>query len=77
MATAGIVDCSPYGLVCTECNELLIAPNRSEYVSESQVRHLWSCETCGHKIDVHVGLRVSITRNPSKSVRVRPVSLVA
>lgn len=25
MATAGIVVCSPYGMTCTECNELVIA----------------------------------------------------
>ncbi len=29
MATAGIVVCSPYGITCTECNELVIAPRSS------------------------------------------------
>jgi hypothetical protein len=48
MAAAGIVDCSPYGMACTECNELVIAPEWSEYVGKHEVRHFWSCENCGH-----------------------------
>jgi uncharacterized protein with PIN domain len=52
MATAGIVDCSPYGMACTECNELVIAPEWSEYVGKRKVRHFWSCENCGHEIEM-------------------------
>jgi DNA-directed RNA polymerase subunit RPC12/RpoP len=60
MATARIVNCSPYGLVCSECDNLVIAPDWSEYVGEREVRHFWSCETCGHKIHTKVRhLRVS------------------
>ena len=47
MATAGIVVCSPYGMTCTECNELVIAPRSSAHVSNHEVRHFWSCENCG------------------------------
>jgi len=32
-----------------QCNGRLIAPNRSEYVSERHVRHSWSCESCGQE----------------------------
>ena len=77
MATTGIVNCSPYGLACTECNELVIAPRWSQYVGKREVRHFWSCENCGHEIELLVDLRISATSKPSNSVRVRPVSLVA
>ncbi len=76
MATTGIV-CSPYGLTCTECKELVIAPRWSQYAGKSEVRHFWSCENCGHEIEMMVDLRISATSKPSNSIRVRPVSLVA
>jgi hypothetical protein len=28
----------PYGIACAECNDRLIAPNRSEYLSEHHIR---------------------------------------
>src|SRR5262245_25685066 len=49
MATARIVVCSSYGIACTECKELVFAPNRSRYVDRNEVRHLWTCEDCGHE----------------------------
>jgi transcription elongation factor Elf1 len=54
MTTAGIVGCSPYGMACTECNELVIAPEWSGYVGKHEVRHFWSCENCGHEIEMLV-----------------------
>jgi len=36
MATTGIDICSPYGMTCTECNDLLVAPKWSAYVSERE-----------------------------------------
>jgi len=39
MATTGIDICSPYGMACTECNDLLVAPKWSAYVSKREVRH--------------------------------------
>jgi ribosomal protein L37AE/L43A len=41
--------CPPYGVGCEKCDARLIAPIWSEYVSESLVRHFWSCESCGHQ----------------------------
>ena len=43
-----------YGIVCPMCNDLLIAPYWSAYVSEYEVRHFWCCENCGHPVDTHV-----------------------
>jgi RNase P subunit RPR2 len=67
VATAGIVNCSPYGMACTECKELVIAPEWSVHVSKREVRHFWRCENCGHAIEMAVNLRFD-TSSPSKSV---------
>jgi transcription elongation factor Elf1 len=44
----------PYGIACPECNDPLIAPSGSEYVSEQEIRHFWSCENCGHQVEMVV-----------------------
>jgi DNA-directed RNA polymerase subunit RPC12/RpoP len=77
MATAGIVNCSPYGMACTECNELVIAPALSEYVGSREIRHFWSCENCGHKIEMKVDLRISAETKLAKRTGLRPTALVA
>lgn len=77
MRTAGIVDCSPYGLVCTECDELVIAPELSEYVGKREVRHFWCCENCGHKLEMMVDLRVGATSKSTKRTGIHPIALVA
>ena len=61
MATIGIDICSPYGMACTECNDLLVAPKWSAYVSKREVRHFWSCENCGHEISTNWVPRLAIT----------------
>ncbi len=59
MATTGIDNCSPYGMACAEYNDLLVAPRWSAYVSKHEVRHFWSCENCGHEIEVIVNPRIN------------------
>ena len=61
MATAGIVVCSSYGMTCTECSELLIAPKSSAHVSDHEVCHFWSCDNCSHEIEMVVNLRTDAT----------------
>ena len=39
---------------CPQCNESLLAPDWSEYLSERCVRHIWSCEACGYKFETSV-----------------------
>jgi hypothetical protein len=51
---AEIDNYSPYGMVCTECNDLQVAPKWSAFVSKHAVRHFWSCENCGHEVDMTV-----------------------
>ena len=62
MVTTGIDNYSPYGMPCTECSDLLVAPRWSAYVSKYEVRHFWSCENCGYEIEVTVNRVLS----PSK-----------
>jgi len=68
MVSTGIVNCSPYGLACTECHELVIAPKWSQYVGKREVRHFWACENCGHEIEMMVDLRTMAASKSSKSV---------
>jgi ribosomal protein L37AE/L43A len=41
---------------CPHCNDLLFAPAASEFVSRTSVRHIWSCDTCGHEFSTSVRL---------------------
>jgi uncharacterized protein with PIN domain len=48
----------PFGMqVCPHCDELVVAPEASEFVSEGNVRHFWSCDSCGHEFKTAVRLR--------------------
>jgi len=68
MATTGIDNCSPYGMACTECNDLVVAPNWSAYVSKHEVRHVWSCENCGREIETVVNPRINALPGSNKSL---------
>jgi len=57
MLTTGMDNRARSGMACSECNDLLIAPKSSAYVSNLEVRHVWSCENCGHEIEMAVNLR--------------------
>jgi hypothetical protein len=39
---------------CPHCREMVLAPMMSEYVEENLIRHLWSCDTCGHEFRTSV-----------------------
>jgi hypothetical protein len=51
-----------------ECNELVIAPERSQYVDNREVHHFWACENCGHEIEITVNLRTIAISKPINSV---------
>jgi hypothetical protein len=40
------------GMACSECNDLLVAPKSSAYLSNYEIRHIWSCNSCGHEMAV-------------------------
>jgi uncharacterized protein with PIN domain len=37
---------SSFGARCVRCDNELIAPERSEYRDEGQIRHFWHCSRC-------------------------------
>ena len=49
-------DCWHFGTSCDQCCEEVIAPERSEYVSKYHVRHIWSCENCGHEFQMSINV---------------------
>jgi len=75
MVTTGSDNYSPYGMACTGCNELLIAPRWSAYVSKHEVRHFWSCDNCSHEVEMIVnaaskvgqGVETPVVREQSRS----------
>src|ERR1700733_13808368 len=41
---------------CPECHDLMVAATQSQLVNKNVVRHLWSCESCGHEFRTTVRL---------------------
>jgi len=39
------------GATCLKCNEGLVSPDWSEFVSERLVLNLWSCTECGNRFE--------------------------
>jgi hypothetical protein len=63
MLTTGMDNGARSGMACSECNDLLIAPKSSAYVSNHEVRHVWSCENCGHEIEMAVSFDTTSAYN--------------
>jgi transcription elongation factor Elf1 len=68
MLTAGMDNRARPGMACSECNDLLVAPKSSAYVSKHEVRHFWSCENCGHEIEMTVNPRINAASKLSQGV---------
>jgi hypothetical protein len=43
---------SRFGASCVQCNDYLVAPERSEYRDARQIVHLWRCLKCGFHFEV-------------------------
>jgi RNase P subunit RPR2 len=43
---------------CPRCDDVMVAPARSQHVKESVVRHWWHCESCGHQFRTSVRLSI-------------------
>jgi len=71
MLTTGMDNRARSGMACSECNDLLVAPKSSAYVSNHEVRHVWSCESCGHEIEMAVTLRSDAMSAQSNSLENR------
>ena len=42
---------SDYGMTCTQCGNLMIAPEWVEFEDERHVVNLWCCEKCGNQFE--------------------------
>ena len=40
--------------LCPHCGDMLLAPEISQFAGNGRVRHLWSCESCGHEFHTAV-----------------------
>jgi transcription elongation factor Elf1 len=41
---------------CPRCDDVMVAPARSQHVKEDVIRHWWRCESCGHQFRTSVRL---------------------
>jgi Zn finger protein HypA/HybF involved in hydrogenase expression len=39
---------------CESCGQWLMAPERSTYVNEEQITHLWVCPNCGNEFETSI-----------------------
>ena len=45
----------PFALTsCPNCLETQIGPLASECVGEGRIRHIWSCDGCGHEFQTSI-----------------------
>jgi hypothetical protein len=52
MQTIGYQRRSNFGIECVQCDNELIAPERSEYRHERQILHHWHCWKCDRRFEV-------------------------
>jgi hypothetical protein len=43
---------SSFGTNCVQCDNELVAPERSEYRDDRQIRHFWHCSICDCSFEV-------------------------
>ena len=48
---------STFGIICVQCHEELIAPDKSEYRAGTHIRHLWHCSNCSARFESIVSVR--------------------
>jgi uncharacterized protein with PIN domain len=41
---------------CPRCDDVMVAPARSQHVKEDVIRHWWRCESCRHQFRTTVRL---------------------
>jgi hypothetical protein len=57
---------SMFGLSCVRCGNQLIAPEKSEYLDDRLIRHLWHCPKCSARFE-------SFPRFPANAKSVKDV----
>lgn len=48
------------GVLCVQCGARIVVAVWSEHVNERCVRNLWSCETCGYKLETEAHFAPSV-----------------
>lgn len=69
---------TPNRVECRQCGDRIVAPERSEYVSETgAVRHRWRCSKCGCEFATRVDFDASWQLPPDLAEEFLPNLLVA
>jgi hypothetical protein len=55
---------SMFGMSCVECGNDLIAPEKSEHLEDTRIRHIWRCQKCRVRFEAFL-------RFPAKAKSVR------
>ena len=58
-----------FGMNCTQCGDLLIAPEWSEYEDELHVLNLWSCTSCGSQFETKALLPAAEPVNDAMTIK--------
>ena len=58
-----------FGINCTQCGDLLIAPEWSEYEDERHVLHLWSCTNCSCQFETTAFLPAAEFMNDAATIK--------
>jgi predicted RNA-binding Zn-ribbon protein involved in translation (DUF1610 family) len=56
------------GPPCPKCGSLIIAAEASEFMSNEQIHHKWSCDECGYEFHTLVGLSAGIKSSGSQTL---------
>jgi hypothetical protein len=59
------------------CGQWLMAPERSTYVNEEQITHLWVCPNCGNGFETSIFLGRDVSLTPEVVDKFLPNLLVA
>jgi ribosomal protein L37AE/L43A len=62
---------------CESCGQWLMAPERSTYMNEEQITHLWVCPKCGSESETSIFLGQEAPLTPEVVERFLPNLLVA
>jgi hypothetical protein len=57
-----------FGIQCVRCNHEIIAPQKSEFLDDRIIRHLWHCPSCKAKFE-------SVPRFPKNAKSVKEVMM--
>ena len=77
MTTVASFRNSEFETTCEKCGEALIAPEWSEFVSETLVLNLWSCAKCGCRFETEACVPAEVMSDDTVIKAFFPSLLVA